>query len=194
MLRLIRVTTILRVPVFVHWSVPAVCIFFLGAGLPRIVMVAAALSAYVGTLVVHELGHHIAAVRRGYHVERIEVFPLHATCRFEHPDYLLDHAAIAWGGPLAQLILAFPFTVYILLVGFTRSQTANAILAILGYFNPLVAVVNLIPMHPLDGKIAWAVNPLHVLKAEPWKRRRPKSALETIEDIRQAAIRKAAKK
>jgi len=163
MIPLIRVTTIRSGPVFVHWSVPALCIFFLGAGLPRIVMVAAALSAYVGTLVVHELGHHIAAVRRGYHVERIEVFPLHATCRFEPPDYLLDHAAIAWGGPLAQLILALPFTACILFIGFTRWQTANAILAILGYFNPMIAIVNLIPMHPLDGKIAWAVNPFHIL-------------------------------
>ena len=189
MQRLIRVATARQVPILVHWSVPAICIFLLGAGLPRIWMVSAGLGAYLSMLVVHELGHHFVAVRRGYHVDRIEVFPLHALCRFERPASSHDLALIAWGGPTAQFVLAIPFTAYILSFGFTPSQTINAVLAILGYLSPLIAIVNLTPIAPLDGSLAWKLNLFKVFRRRR-KRKREKTALEAFEEAREKAIQR----
>jgi Zn-dependent protease len=186
---LIQFATIRRVPILVHWSVPAICIFLLGAGLPRIWMVAAGLGAYLSILVVHELGHHFVAVRRGYHVDRIEVFPLHAFCHLERPESSRDRALIAWGGPIAQLLLALPFTAFILAFGFTSFQTVNAVLAILGYLNPLIAIVNLTPIAPLDGSLAWKLDLLNMLRRRR-KPKREKTALEAFEDAREKAIRR----
>lgn len=193
-MKLIRVVSLRGVPVMVHWSVPALCIFLLGAGLPRIFMVATGLGCYLSILFIHELGHHYAAVRRGYHVYRIDVFPLHAVCRLEHPETPADLAFISAGGPLAQLLLAIPFTVCVLVFGFTRFQTLNAVLAILGYFSPLLAIVNLIPIAPLDGKAAWTLIPLSVGGRRLRKPSQSKTALEALEEARDKAIRNARKR
>jgi Zn-dependent protease len=156
-------------------------------------MVAAGLGAYLSVLVIHELGHHFVAVRRGYHVDRIEVFPLHAICRSERPEHLRDRALIAWGGPIAQLLLALPFTVFILDFGFTPFQTVNAVLAILGYLNPLIAIVNLAPIAPLDGSLAWKLDLFTVFRHRR-KRRREKTALEAFEEAREKAIQRNRKR
>ena len=190
MRKFIHLGTFRNAPIFVHWSVPAVCLFLLGAGLQRIFMVAVGLAAYLSILLVHEIGHHLAAVRRGYHVDRIDIFLFHATCRFEAPEYQRDAAVIALSGPLAQLLLALPFTAIVVTYGFTPFQAANAMLAILGYFNPFIAFVNLVPIAPLDGKLAWTL--LRVPSMWRNHRRRPeKSALDVFEEARQKAIRKA---
>jgi stage IV sporulation protein FB len=191
MRRLIHIGTFRSVPIFVHWSVPALAIFFLGAGAPRILMTAAGLTAYLAILLVHELGHQLAAVRLGYHVERIDVFPVHAICRFEAPHSARDAALIAWGGPIAQLFLAVPFTAIILTLGFTPFQSANAVLAILGYLNPLIALVNLTPIAPLDGKLAWTTAVLPRVRVRV---RKEKTALEALEDAREKALRNARRK
>src|SRR5512138_1589078 len=131
--RLIRVFTVRAVPVFVHWSVLAICLFLLGAGAHHLLTTAAGLASYLGVLIVHELGHHAVARRRGYRVERIEVFPLHAAC------------------------------------------------AIFGFLSPAIALLNLVPVAPLDGKEAWSYFRLRFGRAPVEPRPKGKTPLEALE-------------
>ncbi len=48
---------------------------------------------------------------------------------------------------------------YVSLFGYTRFQTLNAVLAILGFFSIAVAAFNMLPIPRLDGAIAWGIIP-----------------------------------
>lgn len=89
----LRVTSIRGVPVFAHWSVPAIALFVLGASIGHEAAAVAGVLAYLAMLTIHELGHQLVAQWRGYHVIRIERYPVYALCRFERPEYAMDMAA-----------------------------------------------------------------------------------------------------
>ncbi len=148
------------VPVYVHWSVPALAIFILGVGVERILIVGAAVVAYLAMLAIHELGHQLVAQWRGYQVNRIELNPFHARCWLDHPEGQLDASLIASGGVVAQWLVALPFIGYRLVFGYTPYEPINAFIAILGFLSPGVAMFNLLPVAPLDGKKAWSFFPL----------------------------------
>lgn len=84
--RLIHLTTIRGVPLLVHCSVFALVFFFLGTGMQHLIIAASAVVAYLGVLIVHELGHQYAAMRRHYAVEQIEIYPLHAFVASKLPN------------------------------------------------------------------------------------------------------------
>jgi Zn-dependent protease len=164
--RLLRVARLRGVPVFVHWSVPVLAaVALLGSGrkLPSAIV---AILAYLGMLLIHETGHRLVATRRGYTVYAIEVYPIHAVTRTEAARSELDRSLIAWGGVVAQFIAAAPLTACIIVLGYSRFDEVNAALAVLGFMSPGIALLNLIPMRPLDGAAAWHLFPLL------WRRRR----------------------
>jgi stage IV sporulation protein FB len=178
------------VPILVHWSVPALCLFVLGAGISRILTAATVIASYLAMLLIHEFGHQIVAQRLGYRVEAIRIDPIHGSCHFEAPRSRLHDALIAWGGPLAQFIVAAPLAAYVILHGPSRIEPVDAILATLGFFAPIVAILNLIPLGPLDGRKAWTLIPL------VWQRiryRRQHIDLTPMEAMEEA-LRKAAKR
>ena len=110
-------------------------------------------------ILLHEVGHQVVAQRLRCTVYRIDLFPLHGHCVHEMPFTEEEHAKIAWGGVLGQFIVAVPMIITVLLFGYTRVQAINAVLAILGFFSFAVAVINLLPIKPLDGSIAWRIAP-----------------------------------
>ena len=48
----------------------------------------------------------------------------------------MTSGVIAWGGVVAQAIVAVPLLAWVETFGYTRFQAVNAILAILGSFQP----------------------------------------------------------
>jgi len=178
------------VPILVHWSVPALCLFLLGAGVGRILTATAAIAAYLAMLLVHEFGHQVVAQRHGYQVRAIRIYPVHGTCHIDAPRSRLHDALVAWGGPLAQFLVAAPFVVFVILRGPTRIEPVDAVLAILGFFSPLVAILNLIPMAPLDGRKAWSLVPIAWERIRHRQRYRDVTPMEAMEE----ALRKAAKR
>ena len=117
------------------------------------------MAAYLSLLILHESGHLMMARRRGYQAFSVALYPIFGLARFEAPDSRLDHALIAWGGVLAQAVVAIPLTLYIVLAGYTPFEPLNAALAILGGYSLFVAVFNLLPIRPLDGSRAWDIIP-----------------------------------
>jgi Zn-dependent protease len=157
--RLTHVAQVHGVDVYIHWSIFAIVIVILAGLTRKPVSTLLGMMAYLGLLVIHESGHLIMARRRGYRAFSMALYPIFGLASFEAPDTRIDRALIAWGGVLAQFVVAIPLTVYIVLIGYTPFEPLNAVLAILGGYSLLVAAFNLLPIRPLDGSKAWDIVP-----------------------------------
>lgn len=129
------------------------------------------LLSYLSLLLIHECGHLIAAQRRGSHVLEIRLYPIHGKCLFQTPWSRFDHCVIAWGGVIAQAIIALPLLLWLFFFGYTRFDAVNAVLAILGAYSICVAAFNLLPARGLDGSIAWSIIPEYLRR----RRSQPKA-------------------
>jgi Zn-dependent protease len=116
----------------------------------------------------------IAAHRKGCRVEKIELYPICGFCYFELPWSRIDKAVIAWGGVLAQAVVAIPLAGYLVVFGYTRFEPLNVALALLGPFSLAVAVINLLPISQLDGTVAWDLIPALFQRARDQRNRRPR--------------------
>ncbi len=177
-IRIDKLTEIMRVkgvPVYVHWSVLLIAALILVNVIHRPVSSLLGLTAYLGVLLIHECGHLIAAQRMRCEVLSIHLYPIFGITRFETPWSKFDHCVIAWGGVIAQAVVALPVVGWIALFGYTRFQPVNAVLALLGFFNLGVAAFNLLPISPLDGAIAWAIIPESIRRVRNKTASRPTS-------------------
>jgi Zn-dependent protease len=164
--KLFDVMEIRGVKVYVHWAVLLIgAIILLGAfeePLPAFAVVA----SYYGVILLHECGHMVAAQRKGCAVLSIELYPIWGITRFSEPNSQYDNCIIAWAGVVAQALVGAPLVIWVKLFGFTRFQSINVAMAIFGFFSLSVAAMNLLPIRPLDGAIAWRLLPA-LLKRPP---------------------------
>jgi len=103
---------------------------------------------------VHEAGHVLAAKRRGLPVTLPIFIPFLGAfiAMKKNPRDAITEAYIAIGGPLIGTLGAL--TAY--LIGIS---TESAILIVVAYFGFFINLLNLLPIHPLDGgRIAKAVS------------------------------------
>jgi Zn-dependent protease len=156
---LTEVMRIRGVGVYLHWTVLLIALIILLNVIRHPLASLLGLAAYLGVLLIHESGHMIAAQRMGCEVFSIEIYPIFGFCKFETPWSRLDHCVIAWGGVIAQAVVAAPIVLYVSIFGYTRFQPINAVLALLGFFSLAVAAFNLLPVPRLDGSIAWGIIP-----------------------------------
>lgn len=154
-----RIARISHVDIYVHWSTFLVGALILFSARREPQPALAALTAYFAVLIIHESGHLIVARRRGYDALSIEVYPIFGLARFERPASRFDRDLIAWGGVLAQTVLAVPIVLCVELFGYTPWEPLNTALATLGAVSLGIAAFNLLPVRPLDGSIAWDLIP-----------------------------------
>jgi Zn-dependent protease len=156
---LTRVMRIRGVDVYVHWTVFLVALLILLNAGRKPVMTLTALLSFLTLLLLHECGHMIAAQRLRTHAREIRLYPIFGLCFFNPPWSRFDHCVIAWGGVLAQLVVAIPLVLYTTFFGFTRFEALNAVLGIFGGYSLVMAVFNLLPIGRLDGATAWFIVP-----------------------------------
>lgn len=147
------------VPILFHWSLLLGLVWF-GLLYRGAVPALLTFAGFFALLLIHELGHAVAAWSRGVRVHEIRLYLLHGLCRHAYPNRERDHVFIAWGGVLAQGVVL----VIAVAAKWTLEVTApdiNLLLAplfrslILG--NMVMIAINLIPVAPLDGHLAWRV-------------------------------------
>jgi Zn-dependent protease len=155
----VRLTRIAGVTVYMHWSVIAVTMVLLLNAIRDAAVTVFLLFAYLAVLLLHEAGHALAAQRLGYRVWSIEMYPFHGLTRYEAPASHYHACVVAWGGVLAQLMVALPLIYWSATFGFTRVGVFNALIAIFGYLSAVIAVLNLLPVGRLDGATAWQIVP-----------------------------------
>jgi Zn-dependent protease len=154
-----RIGAIRGTDLYVHWTVFLVAAIILAGALQRPAFSLLGLTAYWGVLLLHEIGHLFAAQRFGCPVFSIELYPIWGVTRFGTPWSRLDHCIIAWAGVAAQAVIAIPVILWVLVFGYSRFEVVNMLFVILGFFSLGVAVLNLIPIPPLDGSTAWGIVP-----------------------------------
>ncbi|HYT21691.1 MAG TPA: hypothetical protein VEW05_15875 [Candidatus Polarisedimenticolia bacterium] len=158
--KLIEVTQIRGVKVFVHWSVFLIGALIILGAVEDAPLAFTVLGSYYGVILLHECGHMVAAQRKGCAVWSIELYPLWGITCFSEPYSQRDRCVIVWGGVVAQALVAVPLLVWVEVFGYTRFQAMNAILAIFGFFSLSTIAINLLPIRPLDGAIAWPLLPV----------------------------------
>jgi len=118
---------------------------------------------FFASLLLHELGHAVAARFRGMEVEGITLFIFGGMARTRsEPGSPGDEFIVAGMGPLVSFALAAGF--YLVAAMGTRWDVGSAVTVTaetLGYLNLLLAVFNLLPGFPLDGG--------RLLRAALWK-------------------------
>src|SRR6267378_5780358 len=120
--KLIEVMEINGVKVFFHWSVLLIGAVILLSALEDPALAVVVLASYYGVILIHECGHMVAAQRKGCAVSSIELYPVWGITRFEEPYSRYDHCIIAWGGVVAQALVAVPLLVWVQVFGHTRFQ------------------------------------------------------------------------
>jgi Zn-dependent protease len=102
------------------------------------------------SVLLHELGHSVVAMRYGVPVQRITLFIFGGIAQIgAEPPSAVAEFWIAVAGPAVSLALVFLFGV--LESGTTTFLPAFALFGYLAYINGLLVVFNLIPGFPLDG-------------------------------------------
>lgn len=116
---------------------------------------------FFASIVAHELGHSLVAIRRGIPVKSITLFIFGGMAQMSRDSERADDEFwIAIAGPLVSLALAALFGLLMLLTAGWYEPLSVA-LGWLTIINLIVAVFNMIPGFPLDGG--------RVLRALVWK-------------------------
>jgi Zn-dependent protease/CBS domain-containing protein len=162
----------IRIEIHISWVVILTLLLVtMSAGLhqqypdwPLSVSIATALVTallFFTSIVAHELGHSLVAIRRGIPVQAITLFIFGGMAQMsrdsEKPN---DEFWIAIAGPLVSLALALMFgSLALLTAGWYQPLTVS--LGWLAMINLIVALFNMIPGFPLDGG--------RVFRAVVWK-------------------------
>jgi Zn-dependent protease len=111
----------------------------------------------LGTLVLHELAHALAAARFGIRTRDVTLLPIGGVARLERlPEGLREELTIALAGPLVNLLLAGGLLGCLWAEGFLTEAGqprlfSGGLLPRLFWFNIALFAFNLVPAFPMDG-------------------------------------------
>ncbi|MFE0462443.1 site-2 protease family protein [Kitasatospora sp. NPDC058965] len=158
--------TILGVPLRIHWSAPALVLFFgyglagqtLPAWVPGRSATAYAVAGLTGALLLgvglllHETAHAVTARHHGVRVDDMTVFALGGVTRMGRPARPGVQFAVAGSGPLASLLCgAVSLGAGLGALDLAHWRLPAAVLLWNGWANLLIGGFNLLPAAPLDG-------------------------------------------
>ena len=109
-----------------------------------------------GCVLLHELGHALAARRYGIQTREIILFPIGGVARLERmPEKPLQEVVVALAGPGVNLVLATAVAAALSARGITAEQALlryeQGVLEFLFVANLSMLLFNLIPAFPMDG-------------------------------------------
>jgi Zn-dependent protease len=114
--------------------------------------------AVFGIVVLHELGHALAARRYGCLTKDILLLPIGGVARLEKmPERPREELVVALAGPAVNAMLAIAFAVIAkfagvsLIVDVVDDVATLSLLAQLVWINVVLGVFNLVPAFPMDG-------------------------------------------
>lgn len=107
---------------------------------------------FFASIVLHELGHSLVAIRKGGRVRQILLLPIGGMAQMDElPARPRDELHMAAAGPavsLALALLAKPLAWLMLSLGW---RTPALLALMLGRINLMLALFNLLPSFPMDG-------------------------------------------
>lgn len=152
-------------PVYLHLSIPiALAVVAIASRLQWKPL--AWIVGFATVILVHELGHAALLWRFRIPVIYIYVHPLGGQCAFADWATPWQRALVAWGGVLGQLLLFAVVCLAGALSILPRWMFTTNVVYVLTGINLFVAVLNLLPIPPLDGRDAWRIVRLGYLRAK----------------------------
>lgn len=154
------------IPIFVHWSFFLIIIYFAfttwrsGEDLYGILAHLGLMMSVFGCVLLHELGHALAARRYGIPTSDITLLPIGGLARLERiPEEPKKELVVAIAGPAVNVVIAAVLYAAVFLLGIfdtgvtqnTNTGMTNSFLLNLGIINLVLVVFNLIPAFPMDG-------------------------------------------
>ncbi len=137
-------------PLRIHWTTPVGAYVFTGAD-----YVPGAWLGFVLLVLVHEIGHAVLVRSFRCRIVSIDVHGLGGVCSWQGGASEQQRATIAWGGILGQLILLFPALLLVKSVDPASYPFIAQLISACTATNVLMMLLNLLPVHPLDGVEAW---------------------------------------
>jgi Zn-dependent protease len=144
--------SLIVVVALIAWSLEGGVFPSTNPGLPHgtyIAMGIVAATLFLVSILLHELGHSLVALREGIEVDSITLWLFGGVSqfkgRYKSPG---DEFRVAFAGPFVSIVLGV-LAVLIALTGLPSS--VDGVAAWLGYINLILAVFNLLPAAPLDG-------------------------------------------
>jgi len=177
---LLRQVRLLGARVHIHWSVGVVAALLFAASWRQPLHALVAAASYFGIILLHEVGHALFAKRLGYQPFDIYLSFVHGCCVYEQPHTFREQAIVAWGGVLVQLGIALPLIALNSLTKLGSVPYFGALIAFLGYFSFLVALMNLAPARGLDGALAWRLIPILLRETRKPSKRSSQSAKQSV--------------
>jgi len=165
--------SIKNVPIRFHWSLLVLMVsisiaMIIKGSFPTVVF------ALLFILITHELGHMWFASRLGLKSTHIDLYPMGGVCYHQSANTEYEDGIVAWGGVVVQAIIFIPALLLSYLFADTLPAYLKDLLYYLGYSNLIIAVINLLPIAPLDGSKCWKTIPLYMkygtLKSKAKKR------------------------
>ncbi|MBX7246633.1 MAG: site-2 protease family protein [Candidatus Sumerlaeaceae bacterium] len=110
-----------------------------------------------GSVLLHELGHALAAKRYKIHTRDITLLPIGGVARLERmPDKPIQELVVAIAGPMVNVVIATIIFVYLKATGQFREITEQILMS--GTFlerlmitNVMLVIFNMLPAFPMDG-------------------------------------------
>jgi len=158
----LRIGRLFGIDVYVHFTF-LILLAWIGAasymatGDPLAAVVGLLLTGAVfGIIVLHELGHALAARYYGIPTRDITLLPIGGVARLERmPDKPVQELVVALAGPAVNVVLAGVFFALALLVGSPAPGMAISftgdVLSLLVSINIGLALFNMLPAFPMDG-------------------------------------------
>ncbi|MEQ9408158.1 MAG: site-2 protease family protein [Fuerstiella sp.] len=158
-----RIGTAAGIPLFLHWSfllIPAYILFSgLAMGRPPFGMLADSLLVTVifTCVVLHELGHALAARRFGVRTKDIVLMPIGGVARLERmPKRPVEELLVALAGPAVNVVIAaILLAITVPVIGVDGLLNPSSLAANLAgrtiLVNLAMIVFNMLPAFPLDG-------------------------------------------
>lgn len=145
-----------NIPIYIHWTFPVgglFIAFFLGnvswETAPPMV------AAYTTLILVHELGHALAARAVSSKVYAVLITGAGGWCFADLPDSFFSRLLFYAGGILAQLLALFLTVSLITLFGSPDSLILDCFVLVFTVVNVILIVLNILPSEGTDGKKLW---------------------------------------
>ncbi|MEO6808583.1 MAG: site-2 protease family protein [Isosphaeraceae bacterium] len=157
-----KIGRIAGIPIYIHWTFLILIAWIVygqtmaGHDLAAIVEAVVFVLALFGCVVLHELGHALAARRYGVPTSDITLLPIGGVARLQRiPEKPAEELVVALAGPAVTLVIAF----VLLAVGVrlpVDPENPQALIQ-MGFFpklllvNIFILLFNLLPAFPMDG-------------------------------------------
>lgn len=159
----LKIAQVAGIPIYLHLTFVLLIAFIaISAGvsegsLPAMIGGVAFPLALFGSVLLHELGHALAARRFDIHTRDITLLPIGGVARLERmPEKPIQELWVALAGPAVNVIIAAVLFVILLVAGRLEPITATSLsegsfLSRLMMVNISLVLFNLIPAFPMDG-------------------------------------------